>query len=428
VKPHRTLITAEKIKAGFLFAATEGGAQVLALVVGLIVVRNMRTTDYGYYTICIATIGICNALANSGLSVGFRKIGGEVHQDRSAFSSLYASAVRERRLQTLFVLPVCIGIAFWFLYRLEADLAKSIALALLVGINALPELWRAVSVEVLLLKSSWRTVQSQNLLNVVLRIALILVLLGIGLTAENLLVVNAIALWVVGYLTFRVAKTKVRAASPTPEVRRELRKIMNRVLPNAVFSVGHAQLGTFILAYRGTATTVADFGALTRLTALFGVGVSAVAQIVAPKFSKTHAFVEMRKIYAGTMALVFLVAVGVVIAVLLFPAQLLSLLGPKYEHLQSALLLAALLAMLQVAKAVVMRLNQAKAWIFITTAWNIPFTLVAIGLGFLLFDTSTVSGVLGLMLLSLMPMLILHLLDARRGFAVTREKKVSLAP
>jgi O-antigen/teichoic acid export membrane protein len=422
VKRLRSLVTAERIKAGFLFAATEGGAQVLALVVGLIVVRNMRTIDYGYYTICIATIGICNALANSGLSAGFRKIGGEVHQDRSAFSALYSSAVRERRLQTLFVLPVCIGIAFWFLYRLEADLSKAVTLALLVGVNALPELWRAISVEVLLLKSSWRTVQLQNLLNVVLRIGLILALLGIGLNAENMLVVNAIALWVVGYLTFRVAKTKVCAEPPSLEVRRQLRKIMNRVLPNAVFSVAHAQLGTFVLASRGTVEVVADYGALRRLTALFGVGVSAVSQIVAPKFAKTHSCLEMRRIYKRTMALVFLVAIVVIAVTFLFPTQLLWLLGPKYEHLQSALLLAALLAMLQVAKTVVVRLNQAKAWIFITTAWNIPSTLVAIGLGFWIFNTSTLNGVLGVMLLSLVPILVLYGVDAHRGFAIRSVK------
>lgn len=422
-----SLVTADRIRAGFLFAVTEGGAQVLGLVVGLLVVRNMPTTEYGYYTICIATVGICNALANSGLSAGFRKVGGEVHKNRAAFSSLYASAVRERRLQTVVVLPACIGIAFWFLFLLEGNAAKSIMLALLVGINAVPELWRAISVEVLLLKSAWRIVQVQNLFNVLLRIGLIAALLALGLNAANMLLVNAVALWVVGYLTYRVAKTKISPAQPSREIRRELRSIMNRVLPNAVFSVGHAQLGTFILASRGTVATVADYGALTRLTALFGVGISAVAQVVAPKFSKCQVEAGMRRIYRGTMALVGMLGVCVVVAVLLFPSQLLWLLGPKYEHLQGSLLLAAFLTVLQVAKAVLMRLNQAKAWIVITSYANIPLTLAAIGLGFLLFDTRTLNGVLGLMLLSLVPMLLLHVADARRGFRLARAK-VGVSP
>jgi hypothetical protein len=153
------------------------------------------------------------------------------------------------------------------------------------------------------------------------------------------------------------------------------------------------------------------------------VGVSAVAQIVAPKFSKTHAFLEMRRMFVGTIALVGLLAVAVILAALFFPTQLLWLLGPKYEHLHASLFLAALLAMLQVAKAVVMRLNQAKAWIFTTSAWNIPFTLAAVVLGYLLFDTNTLNGVLGLMLLSLIPMLILYLIDARRGFGVAYGKE-----
>ncbi len=423
MKRLRSLVTGDRIKASFSFAGLEGFNQFLTLLVGLVVVRNMANSEYGYYTICIATIGICNALANSGLSAGFRKIGGEVHAKAGPFSSLYVSAVRERQLQSCFIIPASILIAFLFLYRLEGLWLKSLLLSLLVGLNAVPELWKAISVEVLLLKSAWRTVQIQNLGNVLLRLALIAGLLGVGLDAGNMLLVNAVALWLIGWAAFRAASAKLRLpALASPEQRQEIRRIMNRVLPNAVFSVGHQQIGTFILASRGTVEAVADLGALTRLTAIFGIGISAVAQVVAPKFAKTHGVAAMRRIYFGTVALVVLLAVFVLAVTWLFPAQLLWLLGPKYEHLQAPLFLAVVLTMLQVTKAVTTRLNQAKAWIVHMTRWNIPLSLAAIGVGLLVFDVSTLNGVLLLMLLSSLPLLFLFFVDALAGLREARRK------
>jgi O-antigen/teichoic acid export membrane protein len=416
----------QKLKASFTFAGFEAINQVLMLVVGLIVVRNMLNAEYGYYTICIATIGICNSLANSGLSSGFRKIGGEVHENRGDFSTLYVSAVRERQFQSWFVIPASIGIAFFFLYRLEGLWLKSLLLSLLVGLNALPELWRSISVEVLLLKSAWRTVQMQNLWSVLLRLVLIASLLAFGLSAGNMLLVNAAALWGVGWATFRAAKAKLRLPAPeSDEQRREIRQIMNRVLPNACFSVGQQQLGTFLLASRGTVTAVADLGALTRLTAIFGIGVSAVAQIVAPKFARTHNAAAIQRLYWGTLAFVGLIAVVVLAVTWFFPAQLLWLLGPKYEHLQGPLLLAVVLTMLQVTKAVTMRMNQAKAWILRTARWNILLTLAAIGCGLAVFDTRTLEGVLALMLLSSLPMLSLYLVDAIAGLRACGCRKMT---
>jgi O-antigen/teichoic acid export membrane protein len=417
LKPH-------KLQASFTFAGFEAINQVLMLIAGLIVVRNMLNAEYGYYTICIATIGICNSLANSGISSGFRKLGGEVHDNRGGFSTLYVSAVRERQFQSWFVIPASIAIAFFFLYRLEGLWLKSLLLSLLVGLNAVPDLWRAISVEVLLLKSAWRTVQIQNLWTVLLRLALIVSLLAFGLSAENMLLVNAAALWGVGWATFRAAKAKLHLPAPeSAEQRREIRQIMNRVLPNACFSVAQQQLGTFLLASRGTVTAVADLGALTRLTAIFGIGVSAVAQVVAPKFAKTHNPAAMQRLYWGTLVLVALIAVVVLSVTWLFPAQLLWLLGPKYEHLQGTLFLAVVLTMVQVAKAVTMRMNQAKAWILRTARWNIPLTLAAIGCGLAIFDTRTLEGVLTLLLMSSLPMFVLYLIDAIGGMRAVKCSK-----
>lgn len=407
---------AQRVFSSLTFAGLEGLNQALMLVVGLIVVRNMAVTDYGYYTICIAAIGLTNSLANSGLSSGFRKLGGELHDDRRLFSVLFVSATRERRLQSAFVIPVCIAIVFVLLWRQEGNIGKAVFLSSLVAVNALPELWRSISVEVLLLKAAWRRVQLQNLTSVLLRIGMIVPLLAFGLDVASMLVVNAIALWVVGWMTYRASVQRLSLpAGESATQRREIRHIMNRVMPNAVFSAVHQQLGTFLLASRGSVVAVADLGALTRLTAIFSIGVSAVAQIVAPKFAKTHGAVAMRRLYWGMLVLVGAIVFLVLAVTALFPGQLLWILGPKYAHLREPLFLAACLVMLQFAKSVTSRMNQAKAWIVRTARWNIPLSLAAIGAGILMFDTSSLMGVLAIMLLSGVPMLLLYLWDAFKG-------------
>lgn len=417
VRPVKLSPALQKAVSAGTFAGLEGLNQVLTLAVGLVVVRNMPVTDYGYYTICIALIGLCNMLANSGLSSGFRKIGGEVHGDRGLLSSLFVSATRERRFQSAFVIPACIVLVFVLLWRQEHNVSKALFLSLLVAVNAVPELWRAISMEVLLLKSAWRRVQLQNLVGVSLRISLTLSLLSFGLNSALMLVVNAMALWVVGWLTCRAAAQRLSLpAAESPDQCREIRQIMNRVMPNAVFSGAHQQLGTFLLASKGSVAAVADLGALTRLTSIFTIGVSAVAQVLAPKFAKTHAPAAMRRLYVGTLALVACIAVVVLAVTALFPAELLWVLGPKYAHLQGPLFLAACLVMLQFTKAVTARMNQAKAWNVRTSKWNIPLTVIVIAVGFLVFDVGTLNGVLAIMLLSGVPMLLLYLLDAVMSF------------
>ena len=413
-----------RVVTSVTFAGYEGLNQALTLALGLLVVRNMPTTEYGYYVICISAVGLCNSLASSGLSSGFRKIGGEVHEDSGRLSTLYMSAVGERRLQSLFVIPACVAVVAALLWRQEQDMGKTLLLCLLVVANATPELWRAISVEVLLLKSAWRRVQAQNLMGILVRLALILPLLTFGLNAEGMLLVNAAALWIIGWTTYRAAERMLALpAKESSEQRREIRSIMNLVMPNAMFSAGHQQLGTFLLASRGSVTAVADLGALTRLTSIFSIGVSAVAQIVAPKFSKTLAPRAMRQLYWGVLLLIATVAIAVLAVTAFFPAQLLWVLGPKYAHLQGPLLLAACLVMLQFAKAVTARMNQAKAWILRTAKWNIPLTLAAIGGGLLVFDTGTLEGVLSLMILSGVPMLLLYLADAQKGFHLAQHKE-----
>jgi hypothetical protein len=185
---------------------------------------------------------------------------------------------------------------------------------------------------------------------------------------------------------------------------------------NAVFFCLQGQITIFLISFFGrSASSVAEVGALGRLTMIFTVLGQLLTNIFVPAFARCQSARKLRWqyfIFVGGVA----AFCGVVIAAAaLFPNQFLFVLGGKYSHLQRELLLMVAGTVLNMLIGTLWLLNASKAWI--AGSWlYIPLTLATQIALIPYTNFSNVSQVLIFNLISSVPNLLLNMVLSYRGF------------
>ncbi|HDZ15026.1 MAG TPA: hypothetical protein ENH60_09045, partial [Pricia sp.] len=150
--------------------------QIMGFVIGLILVRALEKSEYAIYTILMATFGMLNITANSGIMTGFKKIGSENWRSADKLASLVKTTFGLRKYM-VGIAFVAIG-AYAFVLLSEQGLQSFEIIIFLVGVFlfAWPEADMLVLREAILLRRKFVTVQSSFLLNQSIRLILILTL------------------------------------------------------------------------------------------------------------------------------------------------------------------------------------------------------------------------------------------------------------
>jgi hypothetical protein len=185
---------------------------------------------------------------------------------------------------------------------------------------------------------------------------------------------------------------------------------------NAVFYCFQGQITIFLISFFARqSSSVAEVGALGRLTMIFVVLANLLANIFVPAFARCQERRQLRSLYLEIAGGVSLFCLVVIAAAAIFPDQFLFVLGNKYAHLHRELLLMVGSAVLAALTGTFWSLNAAKAWV--TGSWlYIPLTLLTQIALIPFTDFSNVSSVLLFNLLSSVPNLLLNLALSFRGF------------
>jgi hypothetical protein len=119
-----------------------------------------------------------------------------------------------------------------------------------------------------------------------------------------------------------------------PEVNRRMLHHLAPMIPMHLFSVLQGQILVILVTIVGSATNIAEIGALGRIAQLF-VFVSALHSVlVIPWIARTPRARLFRRYMAAALYPVVICVAAVVFA-FLFPEVLLWLLGPAYSHLRT---------------------------------------------------------------------------------------------
>lgn len=403
--------------AGLLtrFLSLEVLIQAVGFVAGVLLVRVLPKAEYAYFTIANTMQQTMNLLADNGISSGLTAIGGRVWNDRSRFGQLINTAMRLRRILALIAIVIVTPILAWMLMDAGAPPRQSAMLCGAVLLALYFQLSIGVLVVAPLLHLEANRVQALNLGASLLRLALILAAYLMFLNAFVALLAAAVSFAFQEILLRRWLARYADTEAPTNiQDRREILTIVKSQAPNAIYYCLQSQLMIWLISIFGSASGVAEVGALGRIGMIFLALGSVMTNVVMPRYARVQ---EPRLLWVRYWQIIGAlsgVSALLLVFAMIFPEALLWILGPKYTHLKGELFLMIVGTIMGSVMGTMYHLNLTKGWILS------PWLLIPIGVATevaLIFtlDLSQVHGVLLLSIYSTIPGFFLNAWRAWRG-------------
>ena len=349
--------------------------QMLGFASGLLLVRSLSQQEYAYFTIANGMQATIAILADSGISIGLSSIGGKVWQDRHRFGELINTALRLRRYLAVIAAAVVAPILIWLLVHKGAPLpyAGVMTLAVLLALNF--QLTSGVLEVVPRLYSQIRRVQRLDAMVAASRLVLLTAAFLIFLDAAVAIFASIVGI-IAQYLLLKrwTADTIELQAPVNSEDQRAILGIVKHQVPTAIFFCIQGQMTIWLISIFGKTENVAEIGALSRLGMVFAIINAVMTSIVLPGFARCQEPAVLRRRYFQIVGGFCLLGAGLIAVAALFPDQLLWILGGKYAHLRSELVLVLAMSATSTVVAAMWSLNSTKAWI--AYSWlNIPGVL-----------------------------------------------------
>ena len=399
------------------FASIQVLVQLIGFATGILLVRQLDQHEYAFFTIANTMQGTINILADIGISIGLVSIGGRVWRDGHRFGELVSTGLKLRRkLGAVAVLTVTPLLCFMLL-KSGASPSYTLVLILAVLAGLFVQLSLGVLDVIPRLRSDIRQIQKIDLTGSIVRLAILIALAFIFLNAGVAALVGSGALLLQFLLLRRYARGVIDLhASENPADRQAMIGFIRKQAPNAIFYCLQGQITILLITIFGHgAGAVAEVGALGRLAMIFAVLGNLITNIFAPAFARCQEARKLAWLYAGIAGGVAAFSLLVVSGAAFLPNEFLFILGNRYSHLQSELLLMVGGASLNMVASTLWTLNASRAWII--GSWlYIPLTLGTQLLLIPFVDFSTVTGVLTFNLFSAFPSLLLNIGLSYRGF------------
>jgi hypothetical protein len=399
------------------FAFVQGVVQVVTFASGILLVRWLDQSEYAFFTIGSAMQGTINVIADMGISIGLLSIGGRVWQDRHRFGQLITTANNFRRRLGIAAIIIVGPILYWLLTRNGASPLYAALLIAAIVLGLFVQFSLGVLAVVPRLRSDVSQIQKIDLTGAIARLIVLSACAFVFLNAGLAVLISSMAFLLQYWLLRRYAARVIDFKAPeNAEDRTAMIGFIKNQAANAVFYCLQGQITVFLISFFGSrATSVAEVGALGRLAMIFAVLGQLLTNIFVPAFARCQNATKLRLQYFAIVGGVAACCAAVMAAAVLFPSQLLFVLGNKYSHLQRELLLMIAGTVMNVLAGALWFLNASKAWV--AGAWlYIPLTLATQIALIPYTDFSDVRQVLIFNLISAVPSLLLNIVLSYRGF------------
>ncbi|WP_216350997.1 MATE family efflux transporter [Mucilaginibacter polytrichastri] len=368
--------------------------QGLGLVSGILIIRLLPTKEYALYTLVNTMLGTMTVLADGGIGAGVMAQGGKVWKDGDKLGEVLVTGLSLRKKFAIGSLLVAVPILFYLLMHNGASTLK----ATIIVITLIPAFVAALSDSLLeiapKLHQDINSLQKNQIIVNILRFLMLGSLLISPFAAIAILAAGIPRMW--GNLKLK----KISAgyanwhAEPNPNIQRQILRGVKRILPGSIYYCVSGQVTIWIISVFGNSTTVAQVGALGRLSMMLSVVSIVFTTLIIPSFSKLpddkttllKNYVKIQFVLIGIGALI----VGVAY---LFPTQILWLLGKSYGNLGSALVKSILGSCIVLASGIMFGLYTARGWA-INPVISVPINVSCIILGILVLKVSTIEGAL----------------------------------
>lgn len=398
------------------FSVMQLAVQLFTAAAGLVIVRSLSKQEYALFAIANAMQTTCNLLADCGIGIGIRSIGGKVWDDRSRFGALLNTAVSLRRRFAVISLSAVVPLAAWLLWSNGADPLQAALLCGTIVIGVIPLLGSSVWLVSAQLHQDFRRIQGLDLGSAVLRVGLIGALAATRLNALLAALVGVVSNWLQARFLRVWAHQRADATAPAnPSDRRALIALSRRWFANILFFCCQGQITILLLSFFGNTANIADITALGRLTALFAVFSATFTNVFAPRFARCQDPALLPRLYGAFIGATLVILLPLYVVFKVYPDPFLWLLGEQYRALASECSLVVAAACLSQLGAVMVALNTSKEWIGYQSVAYIPAVLASQCLAAFYFDLQDFHQVLLFNLVTAAAPLPIYFCDAARG-------------
>lgn len=376
-----------------------GSAQIIVQAVsfasGILIIRLLPVQEYAFYTLANTMLGTMTVLADGGITIGVMSNGGKVWQDKKKMGVVLATGLDLRRKFAIISLLVSVPILLYLLVHNGASWLTSVLIALAL----IPAFYAALSDSLLeivpKLHQAILPLQKNQVGVAVGRLILTALTMFvfpwafIGILAAGLpRIIGNVHLRKVSYDL--VDKNQ----NPSREIRKEILAIVKRIMPTSIYYCVSGQITIWLISIFGNTTSVAQLGALGRLSAILSVFGAIIGTLVIPRFAKLALDKNLLlKRFAQIIGLLTLSLSLIMFVVYLFPTPILWLLGDAYKELPFELFLSVVGSCVALFSGLVFSLYSSRGWTM-SPILLILVNLIAIIVFAFLLDLSSLDGVL----------------------------------
>lgn len=388
-----------------------GGAQVIVqavgFVCGILIIRLLPVQEYALYTLVNTMLGAISILADGGISAGVMAQGAKVWQDKEKMGVVLATGLDLRRKFAIGSLLVSVPILF---YLLRHNGASWIA-ALLIAASMIPAFFAALSDSLLeivpKLHQSILPLQKNQVEVSLGRLLLLGLTMFLFPWAFVAVLASGIAR-IYGNIKLRkiVYSFADKKQQPDLEMQKEILTMVKHILPGSIYYCLSGQITIWLISIFGNTTSVAQLGALGRLSMLLSLFSVLISTLVIPRFARLANEKDLLlKRFIQIMATLVFFLFLIVVIVYFFPDPMLWLLGSAYGGLQHELVLSVIGSCISLMGGIAFSLYTSRGWVLH------PLILISVNLASiiglaLMVDLSSLKGVLllnvGIALIGLM--------------------------
>lgn len=389
--------------------AGQVAVQAIGLVSGIFVIRALPTHEYALYTLANTMLGTMTILADGGIASGVMAQGGRIWQDRQKLGAVLATGLDLRKKFAVFSLLVATPILFYLLRHHGASWLMST----LIVLSLIPAFFTALSGTLLgippALHQDVVPIQKINVVSNAGRLVLLtLTTFAFPFAAVAILCAGTSQVW--ANWRVRLLSPRYVDLSPAPDlaVRREILSVVRRIMPGSIYYCISGQITIWLLSLFGTTIAVAQVGALGRLAIPISMLGTIFATLMVPRFARlpeVHRLLLARyfQLQAGLLA----ACAGITAAAFVFSSHLLWVLGPNYRGLDAQFLLMIAASCVGIMAGAAFSLNSSRG-IVAPPLLTIPYSIATQIAFILLFDVSTLTGVLLVQLTVGLAQLLMH--------------------
>ncbi len=388
------------------------------MLTAVLIVRSMRKEEYAWYSLANNLQGSFAYITLAGVGTGLYAMGGARMGDRHAMGQIISAARQLRIRITLLTIPVLLPLVGYSLAKTQCPAWTIFGLLVCIVLMLCQQIAQQFAEFPFGLVGKYNVPQMGSLLAGGLR----LILVGIVVAMHSFsAIVGMVAALVSGFVVlwlFYLPKSHhyvEPGIPPTAELSASFMRHMWNGLPIGIFYAAQSQFGMVVLTIAGTASSVAELGALTRIGMVMALPEAVVSKILTPRLASEPDLEKLRRIWLVTAVVGLLGGVGLALAVFMWRKSILWLLGPNYSKMENELTAYAGLLGFTFFVTSSSAIVQARGWI--RHNWIRPVVILAFEAAVIPFcQVNRVEGIVVLFAASATAQLLMNAVLIYKGF------------